>query len=302
MERTTAAATSLAGRTSGPGDRRVVAIRQIAGEQRRAVATIEAAMVERVGLSLDGLRAYADLSLQVPGLLDVVEVGKDGGDLWYAMPAADADETSSDDAFVARSASTELARRGVLPLEEAAAMAHVVLDAVEPLHGRGMLHRGIRPSNILWVDGQPQLGAFGLPDERGQSGAQTEYAPRGGVLDSSGDLYCVGTLLFQLVTGAPSDRFPEVPADLTSDALRDVRKVLPVIDRACAPRKSERFETVAELRAALETLVPRKRRKASRAARPAPDEGGGAKGRSKTRLVLVALAVVAVAAAVALLV
>jgi serine/threonine protein kinase len=302
MDRTTAAATSLAGRTSGPGDRRVVAIRQIAGEQHLAVATIEAAVVERVGLSVDGLRAYADLSRQVPSLLDVVEVGKDGGDLWYSMPAADADETSTDAAFVARSASTELARRGALPLEEAAAMAHLALDAVEPVHARGMLHRGIRPSNILWVEGQPRLGAFGLPDERGHSGAQTEYAPQGGVLDSSGDLYCVGTLLFQLVTGAPSDRFPEVPADLSPDALRDVRKVLPVIDRACAPRKSERFETVVELRAALETLVPRKRRRPSRAAQPEATASNGTSGGSMTRLVLLALAVLAVATAIVLLV
>lgn len=302
MAPTTVAATSLAGGTSGPWGGRVVAIRRIVGEQRRAVATIGKAVAQRVGLSVDGLRAYAELTREVPALLDVLEVGEDSGDLWYAMPAADGDDGAEAEAFVAHTAAADLTRRGAFPLAEAAALAHLVLDAIEPLHTRGMLHRGIRPSNILWVDGEPRLGAFGLPDDRGHPGAQVEYAPRGGVLDTSGDLYCVGTLLFQLVTGAPGDRFPEVPAELSPDALRDVRKVLPVIDRACAPRNSERFETVAELRAALDTLVPGRRAKAATPARPATLGRGDGGGGSRVRIALIVLAIAATAAAIALLV
>jgi serine/threonine-protein kinase len=159
-----------------------------------------------------------------------------------------------------------------------------VCDALGWLHGQGLVHCDVKPSNIL-LDGQgrPYLTDFGMaasPEQLAAEGASggtvvymapeqmeslAQHGPASGAFDGRADLYAVGVLLYELLTGelpfrasnrfallyqrsrtvpkAPSALRPELPADL--DAL---------VLRALAADPAGRFASAAELAAALRAV------------------------------------------------
>jgi len=105
--------------------------------------------------------------------------------------------------------------RGALPLEEAAALIEQVLEAVAHLHAVGVVHRDIKSGNVmLAADGTAKLGDFGLAKGETVGGTLTEtgvalgtpgyMAPeviRGGPATPASDLYSIGAMLFEMLTG-----------------------------------------------------------------------------------------------------
>ena len=105
--------------------------------------------------------------------------------------------------------------RGALPLEEAAALIEQVLEAAAHLHAVGVVHRDIKSGNVmLAADGTAKLGDFGLAKGETVGATLTEtgvalgtpgyMAPeviRGGPATPASDLYSMGAMLFEMLTG-----------------------------------------------------------------------------------------------------
>ena len=120
-----------------------------------------------------------------------------------------------------------LSRDGALAPRRAVAIARKLLSALEAAHGRRVLHRDIKPQNVLLdKDDEPYLADFGLArllDAPGStrggffvgtpsyaSPEQADLKP----LDERSDLYAIGVLLFEMLTGHPPFRGDSVQAVL----------------------------------------------------------------------------------------
>jgi TolB-like protein len=157
--------------------------------------------------------------------------------------------------------------RGPLPLEDALRLATQIAEALEAAHERGILHRDLKPGNIMvTVKRSAKLLDFGLaklmaPASAGEADTQTigvmgtpaYMAPEqaeGKLLDVRSDLFSFGAVLYEVLSGRrPFDSLAELlrdePAPLQSPAWD-------IVKRCLAKRPAERYQTIAEVRAALE--------------------------------------------------
>jgi tetratricopeptide (TPR) repeat protein len=190
-----------------------------------------------------------------------VDVGKEGPPrLWYTMPWVSGDSLRH-----------RLARDASLPPAEAIRIACEVADALDYAHREGLLHLDIKPENILLQDGHALVADFGIaralapvPEqapgpEQPLAGTPAYMSPeqRSGTsgLDARSDLYAVGRVLLEMLTGAPrharTGTEPDVEA-LLPDTLGASRACLAaVITRALSPAAEERYSSGRELAAAL---------------------------------------------------
>ncbi len=114
-----------------------------------------------------------------------------------------------------RTLSALLRERGPLPWREALAIATAVARALDHAHGRGVVHRDVKPANILvGDDGRVKVSDFGIAKFATEShtlagqvvGTPNYMSPeqvRGGALDGRSDLFSLGAVLYELLTGAP---------------------------------------------------------------------------------------------------
>ncbi len=181
--------------------------------------------------------------------------------------------------------------RGVIKSEgrvaprRAASYAWQALQGLEAVHAAGILHRDLKPANIML---EPSPGPvervvlidFGFASFEGSAkltqqgtvvGSLTYIAPerlRGEPTDARADLYAMGIILFELLTGTPpffaDDDFSliEMHLDQEPPSLRAFDPALPgeldaLIQRALAKQQVDRFATAAQMAAALEYAAQR---------------------------------------------
>jgi streptogramin lyase len=148
-------------------------------------------------------------------------------------------------------------REGPLPAELATELLGQVAEALDAAHAAGIVHRDVKPHNVLVEGDRAFLSDFGLAKALDESGAASgtsvvgtaEYMSpeqwRGGSVGPAADVYSLGCVLFESVTGIPpyarreSDTEPEIP-----EGLEDV------IERAVAKDPADRFHSAGALIAA----------------------------------------------------
>jgi eukaryotic-like serine/threonine-protein kinase len=160
------------------------------------------------------LEAESAANLDHPNIVPIHEVGEHEGRLYFSMKLVDGGTLARD------------VRRYVEDSRATARLVSSVARAVHHAHQRGLLHRDLKPSNILLDDrGQPMVTDFGLAKRAGtdsgltQSGAlvgtPSYMAPeqaggRGCDVTESADVYSLGAILYELLTGRPPFREPTV--------------------------------------------------------------------------------------------
>ena len=178
---------------------------------RNAVGTMRAVkVIQREKFDSDrpyerefgGLQKYEPLSRSHEGLVDVLHLGRNNraGYFFYVMELADAADpepsaSGGHGSYLPRTMSSEIRRHGRVPPGDCLRHFISLAGALEHLHRHGLIHRDVKPSNIIFVSGVAKLADIGLVTEMSESRSfvGTEgFIPLEGPGTAQADVYSLG--------------------------------------------------------------------------------------------------------------
>ncbi|MBL9167623.1 MAG: protein kinase [Verrucomicrobiales bacterium] len=220
-----------------------------------------------------GIQRFEPISRSHESQVDILHVGRndtegyfyyvmeladpvDGGDLpplrKQGLPSDEASvsetlQTESIRNYLPRTLKSELAQSalGRLPVAECLEIALSLTKALHHLHLSGLVHRDVKPSNIIFVNGIPKLADIGLVTgvDATMSNVGTEgFAAPEGTGTPQSDIYSLGKVLYEISTGKDRQSYPEPITELGScpdaDQLLELDEI---IARACAYDPKQRY-------------------------------------------------------------
>jgi len=211
--------------------------------------------------------AYAAASLNHPNIVSIYDVGREGNIHYIVMEYIDGITLKE-----------YIRQNGALPWQEAADIAISVLSALHKAHRHGIIHRDIKPQNILMTsDNVPKVTDFGIAravttstvtrkvDTVGSVHYSSPEQARGGYTDEKSDIYSVGVTLFEMLTGrVPFDADNPVSVALKHIEEQPVKpsEIVPgipetmdeIVMRAMKKSRSERYDSALQMIADLDHL------------------------------------------------
>ena len=210
--------------------------------------------------------------LQHPHILPMLDSGEAGGFYYYVMP------------YVAGESLRErLARVGELPIDQAVRILTEVVDALAAAHAAGVVHRDIKPDNVMLSGRHAMVMDFGVAKAVSEATGRNQLTTAGVALgtpaymapeqasadphlDHRVDIYAVGTMGYELLTGRPpftgggSQQVLAAHITQVPDPVAARRPAVPpalaaVIMRCLEKRPADRYQTAEELLAQLEPLA-----------------------------------------------
>ena len=196
------------------------------------------------GLSRFRAEAEAVARLSHPNIVQIFEVGEHGGLPFFSME------------YVEGKTLTAWVNSTPQPADEAARIVATLARAIHAAHLKGVIHRDLKPANILLGDdGAPKITDFGLAktlDEAGLSGTRSgevmgtpsymapeQAAGRNKNVGPATDVYAVGAILYELLTGRPPFK-----AETTTDTLLQVLHQGPVPPSRLRVKTPRDLETI----------------------------------------------------------
>lgn len=226
----------------------------------RALKWIPATNAGRLEKEYESLLHYrrAAAALRSPSLLAIEHVGRTDAGLYYIMPLADGvtDADPADPMWKPLSLLEKLEQRADAPSwfssSEVIDLLTPVLEGLHLLSEAGLVHRDVKPDNILFFHGRPCLGDISLLGEdvamitrRGTPGYATPSWYTGG----HPDMYGAAATLYTLLTGNPPDRMgrssflwpPQGESSLSEAERSEWKRLHAVVRRAAEETVAERY-------------------------------------------------------------
>ena len=218
----------------------------------------------------EALKHYEPVSRKHPGLVNVLQVGRSEADgfYYYVMELADDLERGRDidpDTYRPHTLTAMMRKDKRVSAEACLKLGANVAEGLHFLHENKLIHRDVKPSNLIFINGKCSLADIGLVTLLGQRtfvGTEGFVAPEGPGTAAS-DIFSLGMVLYEASTGKDRLDFPDLPSYRESGAsLLHWRRLQDVICTACATKAGQRYETAQELALALRgEPLPSERRK-----------------------------------------
>src|SRR5436190_3125073 len=212
---------------------------------------------------LAGIKKFEPISRSHESFVDILHVGQNekGGYFYYIMELGDDSsmgQSINPRFYVPKTLSREAVSRGRLPLSECVRLGLSLSAALDSLHTHGLVHRDVKPSNIIFVNGVPKLADIGLVADinEARSYVGTEgFIPPEGPGSAQADIYSLGKVLYEISTGKDRHDFPELPTllDQTEDLVGFV-ELNEVILHACKSDLRQRYGSAWDMHADLVVL------------------------------------------------
>ena len=171
-------------------------------------------------------------TLEHPGIVGVFDSGDADGQLWFSMPFIEGESLRQ-----------RIAKGGQLPLDEALSIFREAANALGYAHGRGIMHRDIKPDNIMLSGGHAMVADFGIAravEQSGEALTQTgmsvgtpaymapEQAAGEKVLDERVDIYSLGSVLYEMLAGTTAFTGPNAQAIIVRAMTTDPQPINPI--------------------------------------------------------------------------
>lgn len=206
-----------------------------------------------------GILQYTPLSRTHHGLVQILDIGRDpaAGYFFYVMELADCETMGRhiDPAkYAPRNLARELERRGLLPVAECVRLGLELAEALGYLHSRQLVHRDIKPPNIIFVNNVPKLADVGLVTHfaearRDDKKLGTEgFVPPEGPGTPSADVYSLGKVLCEAALGleaALASTPPSIPPDRAAEP--GLAGLIEIIGKACHDDPARRYQSSREM-------------------------------------------------------
>jgi serine/threonine protein kinase len=229
----------------------------------------------------EGIQRFEEMSREHPSQLALFHIGRNDAEVYfyYIMELADRVGAQSPESKVQRLAAfpgpesgsvvgvgdsytphtlrADLAR-GRLPSARVLEIGLALTEALGHLQKHGLVHRDMKPSNVIFVSGRPKLADIGLVTDASDtcSIVGTEgYLPPEGPGTPQADLFALGKVLYEAANGLDRREFPKLPEDARSwsDA-KLLFELNEAILKACAAAVGKRYGSAELLHADLELL------------------------------------------------
>ncbi|MDZ4817387.1 MAG: serine/threonine-protein kinase, partial [Planctomycetota bacterium] len=224
--------------------------------------------------------ARAIMALNHPGVMRVFEANvTDDGTVYILMQYLPGGNLSS-----------HVKEHGRLSPDQAVPIVLHIARTLVYIHSQGMVHRDLKPDNILFdQENNPLIGDFGLAltDQQFAKGPRfcgtmlymspEQLDNQADLVDGRSDIYSLGVLFYELLTGKHpyrSSTKEQLKREMATSDLRPIRQLLPnipeelarIVSRAAAKKASDRYQTAADFVADLEAYASRQVKVPSEAA------------------------------------
>jgi TolB-like protein/Tfp pilus assembly protein PilF len=257
----------------GGGMSHVYVATELALSRQVVVKVLPAEMAGQVSVERFKREIALAARLQHPHIVPLLSAGEAGGLPYFTMPLVEGESLRA-----------RLAKHGELPLNEAVRVLREIASALAYAHERGIVHRDIKPDNVLMSGGSAMITDFGVAkalsmSSNGDAGSMTsmgvalgtpaymspEQASADPAVDLRADIYSFGVLAYELLTGQPpfTGRTPQnlLAAHVTEtpELVTKRRAAIPqalgaLVMRCLEKRAADRPQTAAELMHALDQI------------------------------------------------